>query len=77
MLKEKKQQDLKNEKEQFFLSKEVGYKLNMTDKALGSAFYSLSKTSDEGKHGRLSIQTHLMGIGSVSGITFINDKLGF
>ena len=49
MLKEKKQQDLKNEKEQFFLSKEVGYKLNMTDKALGSAFYSLSKTSDEGK----------------------------
>ena len=32
-----------------FLSKEVGYKLNMTDKALGSAFYSLSKTSDEGK----------------------------
>lgn len=49
MLKEKEQQDLKNEKEQFFLSKEVGYKLNMTDKALGSAFYSLSKTSDEGK----------------------------
>ncbi|WP_326048804.1 glycosyl hydrolase [Bacillus cereus] len=78
MLKEKKQQDLKNEKEQFFLSKEIGYKLNMTDKALGSAFYSLSKTSDEGKTWEvINPDPFNGGIGSVSGITFINDKLGF
>ncbi|MBE7149621.1 glycosyl hydrolase, partial [Bacillus mycoides] len=77
-LKEKKQQDLKNEKEQFFLSKEVGYKLNMTDKALGSAFYSLSKTSDEGETWEvINPDPFNRGIGSVSGITFINDKLGF
>ena len=37
MLKEKKQQDLKM-KRTVFLSKEVGYKLNMTDKALGAPF---------------------------------------
>ncbi|ENQ3078774.1 glycosyl hydrolase [Bacillus cereus] len=76
-LKEKKQ-DLTNEKEQFFLSKEVGYKLNMTEKALGSAFYSLSKTSDGGKTWEvINPDPFNRGIGSISGITFINDKLGF
>ncbi|PHE14724.1 glycosyl hydrolase [Bacillus pseudomycoides] len=73
-----KQQDLTNSKEQFFLSKEVGYKLNMTEKALGSAFYSLSKTIDGGKTWEvINTDPFIGGIGSVSGITFINDKLGF
>ncbi|WIY61759.1 WD40/YVTN/BNR-like repeat-containing protein [Bacillus arachidis] len=73
-----KRQDSTNEKEQFFLSKEVGYKLNMTEKALGSAFYSLSKTSDGGKTWEvINTDPFNRGIGSVSGVTFLNDKLGF
>lgn len=73
-----KQQDVTNNKEQFYLSKEVGYKLNMTEKALGSAFYSLSKTIDGGKTWEvINTDPFIGGIGSVSGITFINDKLGF
>ncbi|PEP02459.1 glycosyl hydrolase [Bacillus pseudomycoides] len=73
-----KQQDLTNSKEQFYLSKEVGYKLTITEKALGSAFYSLSKTTDGGKTWEvINTDPFIGGIGSVSGITFINDKLGF
>ncbi|PGC29822.1 glycosyl hydrolase [Bacillus pseudomycoides] len=73
-----KQQDLTNSKEQFYLSKEVGYKLTITEKALGSAFYSLSKTTDGGKKWEvINTDPFIGGIGSVSGITFINDKLGF
>ncbi len=50
----------------------------MTDKALGSAFYSLSRTSDEGETWEvINPDPFNRGIGSVSGITFINDKLGF
>lgn len=74
----KDQQDVTNNKEQFYLSKEVGYKLNITDKALGSSFYSLSKTIDGGKTWEvINEDPFIGGIGSVSGITFINDKLGF
>ncbi|CRK84843.1 glycosyl hydrolase family protein [Neobacillus massiliamazoniensis] len=73
-----KQQDLTNSKEQFYLSKEVGYKLNITDKALGSTFYSLSKTIDGGKTWEVINNDPFNGtIGSASGITFLNDKLGF
>jgi hypothetical protein len=73
-----KQQDLTNSKEQFYLSKEVGYKLNITDKALGSTFYSLSKTVDGGKTWEVINNDPFNGtIGSATGITFINDKLGF
>jgi hypothetical protein len=72
------QQELTNNKEQFFLSKEVGYQLNFTDKALGSIFYSLSKTDDGGETWEvINEDPFIGGIGSVSGITFINDKLGF
>ncbi|MBS4192299.1 glycosyl hydrolase [Bacillus sp. FJAT-49705] len=73
-----KQQELTNNNEQFFLSKEVGYQLNFTDKALGSTFYSLSKTVDGGETWEvINEDPFIGGIGSVSGITFINDKLGF
>lgn len=76
--KSSKEKDVKKEKEQFFLSKEVGYKLDMIDKALGSAFYSLSKTSDGGKTWEvINTDPFNRGMGSISGITFINDKLGF
>ncbi|MDM5191076.1 glycosyl hydrolase [Bacillus sp. DX4.1] len=73
-----KQQELTNNNEQFYLSKEVGYKLNITDKALGSTFYSLSKTIDGGKTWEAINEDPFNGaLGSASGITFINDKLGF
>nr|WP_277818740.1 glycosyl hydrolase [Bacillus sp. TL12] len=76
--KSSKEKGVTNNKEQFFLSKEVGYKLSITDKALGSAFYSLSKTIDGGKTWEvINTDPFIGGIGSVSGITFINDKLGF
>lgn len=42
-------QNLANNNEQLYLSKKVGYKLNVADKALGSTFYSLSKTIDKGE----------------------------
>ncbi|WP_416827934.1 WD40/YVTN/BNR-like repeat-containing protein [Ectobacillus polymachus] len=74
----KDQQDVTNNKELFYLSKEVGYKLNITDKALGSSFYSLSKTMDGGKTWEVINEDPFnRTIGSASGITFINDKLGF
>lgn len=58
--------------------KEVGYKLNMIDKVLGSVFYLLSKISDEGKIWEvINLDLFNGGIGSVLGIIFINDKFGF
>jgi hypothetical protein len=72
------QQKLTNSNELFYLSKEVGYKLNITDKALGSTFYSLSRTIDGGKTWEIINEDPFNGtIGSASGITFINDKIGF
>ena len=73
-----KQQELTNNNEQFFFSKKVGFQLNLTDKALGSSFYSLSKTVDGGETWEvINEDPFIGGIGSVSGITFINDQLGF
>jgi hypothetical protein len=72
------QQNLTNSNELFYLSKEVGYKLNITDKALGSTFYSLSKTIDGGKTWKVINEDPFNGtIGGASGINFINDKIGF
>ncbi|MEO4052995.1 glycosyl hydrolase [Solibacillus sp. CAU 1738] len=74
--KEKQQEN--NEEEQFFLSKEVGYQLNFVDKALGSTLYSLSKTVNGGETWEVVNEDPFIGlIGSVLGMTFINDKLGF
>jgi len=73
-----KQQELTNNNEQFFLSKEVGYRLNFVDKALGSSFYSLSMTVDGGETWEVINEDPFNGtIGGPSGITFINNQLGF
>ncbi|WP_413789033.1 WD40/YVTN/BNR-like repeat-containing protein [Bacillus kandeliae] len=73
-----KQQELTNNNEQFFLSKEVGYRLNFVDKALGSSFYSLSMTVDGGETWEVINEDPFNGtIGGPSGITFLNDQLGF
>lgn len=75
---EQEQKVLSNSQEQFYLSKKVGYKLNLVDKALGSSFYSLSKTIDAGKIWEVINEDPFNGtVGSISGIKFINDKIGF
>ncbi|MFD4704406.1 WD40/YVTN/BNR-like repeat-containing protein [Gottfriedia sp. NPDC058432] len=67
-----------NTNEQFFQSKEVGYKLNVADKALGSTFYSLSKTTDGGSTWTIINNDPYSGtVGGASGIVFLDDKLGF
>lgn len=71
-------QEILNTDEQFYLSKDVGYKLDVMDKALGSTLYSLSKTIDGGKTWAVINQNPFNGtVGSAAGITFINDELGF
>lgn len=71
-------QEIPNTNEQFYYSKEIGYMLNVMDKALGSTFYSLSKTIDGGENWTVINQDPFNGtVGSAAGITFINDKLGF
>ncbi|MEK4930121.1 WD40/YVTN/BNR-like repeat-containing protein [Bacillus sp. FSL K6-1338] len=74
----KKKKNLTNNNEQFYFSKEVGYKLDVTDKALGSTFYSLSKTIDGGETwGVINEDPFNEAVGSASGIIFFNEKLGF
>ncbi|QWH20387.1 glycosyl hydrolase [Bacillus mycoides] len=74
----KKKEDLTNDNEQFYFSKEVGYKLHVTDKALGSTFYSLSKTIDGGETWAVINEDPFNeAVGSASGIIFFNEKLGF
>ncbi|MFF2877485.1 WD40/YVTN/BNR-like repeat-containing protein [Gottfriedia sp. NPDC057991] len=75
---DEKKNEQTNTKEQFFLSKEVGYKLNVADKALGSTFYSLSKTTDGGNTWTVINDDPYSGtVGGASGIVFLDDKLGF
>ncbi|PGL72832.1 glycosyl hydrolase [Bacillus sp. AFS055030] len=73
-----KKNEQTNTNEQFFQSKEVGYKLNVADKALGSTFYSLSKTTDEGNTWTVINNDPYSGtVGGATGIIFFDDKLGF
>ncbi|MEH7347628.1 glycosyl hydrolase [Gottfriedia acidiceleris] len=73
-----KKADITNTNEQFFLSKEVGYKLNVADKALGSTFYSLSKTTNGGNTWTVINNDPYSGtVGGASGIVFLDDKIGF
>lgn len=74
---EKKNEKM-NTSEQFFQSKDIGYKLNVADKALGSTFYSLSKTTDGGSIWTVINNDPYSGtVGGASGIIFFDDKLGF
>lgn len=64
--------------EQFYLTKEIGYRLDVTGAALGSRSYSLSKTTDGGKSWSVINESPFGDtLGGASGISFINDKLGF
>lgn len=68
----------KSSKEEFYLSDKIGYKLNPVDAALGSIFYELIKTTDGGVTWE-KINENPFGdaAGSIYGINFINEDLGF
>lgn len=64
--------------EQFYLSKKIGYRLEVTAAAAGSRSYSLASTSDGGATWKTINQDPFSGkLGVAAGITFLNDKLGF
>ena len=63
---------------EFYRSKEVGYRLEVTAAAMGSRSYSLEGTLNGGVAWETINEDPFSGeIGVASGITFINDKLGF
>ncbi|WP_244835009.1 hypothetical protein [Clostridium sp. BJN0001] len=64
--------------DEFYISKEVGYKLEITGAAAGRRSYSLNGTTDSGKTWAIINKDPFKGdMGVASGITFINDKIGF
>ncbi|MBU5227143.1 hypothetical protein KQI36_10870 [Clostridium senegalense] len=71
-------QNSNNDNEEFYLTKEIGYRLNIEDAAAGSRFYSLKNTVDCGQTWKVINEDPFLGkTGVASGIIFINDKLGF
>jgi len=67
-----------NSAEEFYLSKEVGYRLEVTGAALGSRAYALTQTTDGGGTWKTINEDPFSGrTGAAAGITFLNDKLGF
>lgn len=64
--------------EEFILSEQVAYRLKITGAALGNRFYSLYGTFDGGKTwGPVSEDPFNGSSGGASGMTFINNKIGF
>ena len=56
----------------------IGFRLVITDAALGSRFYKLEKTSDGGKTWEnINSNPFLDATGVAEGIEFLNEKLGF
>lgn len=67
-----------NAADEFFLSKLVGYRLNITGAALGSRAYSLTGTTDGGHTWKTINEDPFSGsTGVAAGMAFLNDKLGF
>ncbi|SMC22151.1 hypothetical protein SAMN02745134_01559 [Clostridium acidisoli DSM 12555] len=67
-----------NTSNKFYLSKQVGYRLEITAAAAGSRSYSLTGTRDGGTTWNTINADPFSGkIGVAAGITFLNDKLGF
>lgn len=77
-VKESKGFNYTNKKEEFYLSDKIGYKLNPIDAAMGSIFYEFMKTTDGGTTWQI-INENPFGdaVGSIYGINFINENLGF
>ncbi|QXE20850.1 hypothetical protein [Clostridium sp. 001] len=67
-----------SDEDQFYLSKQVGYRLEVTAAAAGSRSYSLTGTTDGGQTWKTINEDPFSGsLGSAAGITFLNNKLGF
>lgn len=59
-------------------NKNIGFRLVVTDAALGSRFYKLEKTSDGGKTWEnINSKPFLDGTGVAEGIEFLNENFGF
>ena len=68
----------KDGEETYFLNKNRGYQLSIVDAALGSRFYVLLHTKDSGHTWEtINSDPFLNNTGVSSGITFINEELGF
>ncbi|MFL0247659.1 WD40/YVTN/BNR-like repeat-containing protein [Candidatus Clostridium stratigraminis] len=68
----------KNNVDEFYLTKQVGFRLEVTGAALGSRAYSLTGTVDSGQTWKTINTDPFSGmLGSAAGITFLNEKLGF
>jgi hypothetical protein len=67
-----------NPNEEFQLENGGRFRLNVVDAALGSRFYNLEYSDDEGKTWTIVNEDPFLGRGGVAaGITFIDEKLGF
>ncbi len=67
-----------NAVDEFYLSRKVGYRLEVTAAAAGSRSYSLIGTIDGGQTWKtINEDPFSRSLGSAAGITFLNDKLGF
>lgn len=67
-----------NAADKFYLSKLVGYRLEVTAAAAGSRSYSLDGTTDGGATWKTVNADPFSGMtGVAAGITFLNNKLGF
>lgn len=74
---EQRQREFESE-EEFFLDNEVGFQLVVVDAALGSRFYALEKTETGGEDWQMLNEDPFNGsTGGASGITFIDQDLGF
>lgn len=68
----------RSEDKEFYLSDNIGYKLKVVGAAAGSRFYSLEGTKDGGATWDIINEDPFMGrSGGASGVTFVNEKLGF
>lgn len=67
-----------NAADEFYFSKQVGYRLEITGAAAGSRSYSLTGTTDGGRTWKTINEDPFSGsLGSAAEMTFLNDKLGF
>jgi len=67
-----------NASDEFYFSKQVGYRLEITGSAAGSRSYSLTGTTDGGHTWKTINADPFSGsLGSAVEMTFLNDKLGF
>ena len=75
---EKQISQTRNSAEEFHLSDKEGFRLNVVDAALGTRYYSLEGSSDNGKTWNVINSDPFQGQGGgAAGIVFLNSKLGF